>query len=200
MTAATALAPAPRTRRFVPAPAVPRAKIIVAGGSGAGKTTLVRSVSEIVPLQAETAITRAGAEIDDLNLVSDKHPTTIGMDFGRVAVTEDLDLYLFGTPGQERYRFMWDSLVQGAVGVIVLVDARRLDDCFATIDYLEDRELPYVVGVNRFHGSPSYDLDAVRDALAVGPEVVVFDVDARRRTSTFLAVARLVDVAIGRAA
>lgn len=179
---------------------MPRAKVVVAGGFGAGKTTFVRSVSDILPLETEAGITSASLRTDDLTLVPGKRTTTVSMDFGRVSVDDELDLYLFGTPGQDRYSFMWDTLVLGAVGVIVLVDVRRLADSFHAVDYLEERGLPYVVAVNRFDGRLTHDLDTVREAMGIGDDVVIVDFDARDRSSALQGLVRLVDVAMRQAA
>ena len=157
-------------------------KIIVAGGFGVGKTTMVGSVSEIRPLQTEEVLT--GAEgADDVSGVETKTTTTVTMDFGRITITEDLQLYLFGTPGQDRFWFLWDELSQGALGAVVLADTRRLADCFPSIDYFEQRGTPFVVAVNTFDGQAAFDLDEVRWALAVNDRVPVVAFDARLRTS-----------------
>jgi signal recognition particle receptor subunit beta len=128
-------------------------KILVAGGFGVGKTTLVGAVSEIRPLRTEELLTEAGRPVDDTSGVEGKHTTTVAMDFGRITLREDLVLYLFGTPGQERFWFMWDELSEGSLGAVVLADTRRLEDCFAALDYFERRSIPFVVGVNCFEGA-----------------------------------------------
>src|SRR3954463_5190605 len=142
-------------------------KVLIAGGFGVGKTTLVRSLSEIPPLLTEQEMTTASVGVDDPGLVPDKTTTTVAMDFGRITVDGSLILYLFGTPGQSRFWFMWDELARGAVGAVVLVDLRRIDDSFAAIDYFENRGLPFVVALNSFPGTDGVDVDVVRDALAV---------------------------------
>lgn len=167
-------------------------KIVVAGGFGVGKTTTVSSVSEIEPLTTEAAMTEVSAGVDDVGLLPGKHTTTVAMDFGRITLAADLRLYLFGTPGQDRFGFMWDDLFVGALGALVVVDSRRLDDCHAALDFLETRQIPYVVGINRFDGRIAYDLDAIRWALAVADHVPLLDFDARDRQSvrdTLVAVA-----------
>src|SRR3954453_12322445 len=141
-------------------------KIVVAGGFGVGKTTMVRTLSEIPPLLTEEAMTTASIGVDDLGVVPDKQTTTVAMDFGRITVDESLILYLFGTPGQDRFWFMWDELARGAVGAVVLVDLRRIDECFAAVDYFENRRLPFVVAINGFPHAGSFSADALRDALA----------------------------------
>jgi uncharacterized protein len=158
-------------------------KIVVAGGFGVGKTTTVTSVSEIDPLTTEAAMTEVSAGVDDVGLLPGKHSTTVAMDFGRITLAADLRLYLFGTPGQDRFGFMWDDLFVGALGALVVVDSRRLDDCYPTLDFLETRRIPYVVGVNRFDGRLAYDLDSIRWALAVADSVPLVDFDARSRES-----------------
>ncbi len=156
-------------------------KIVVAGGFGVGKTTLVTTVSEISPLETEALMTVASEEMDDLTATPDKSTTTVAMDFGRITLDDDLVLYLFGTPGQRRFWFMWDDLVRGAIGAVVLVDTRRLQDCFPVLDYFESCGMPYVVAVNHFEGTEKFAAEDVRDALTVPVHVPVLVMDARLR-------------------
>jgi uncharacterized protein len=173
-------------------------KVLIAGGFGVGKTTLVRSLSEIPPLLTEQAMTAASIGVDEAGAVPDKHTTTVAMDFGRLTVDESLILYLFGTPGQSRFWFMWDELARGSVGAVVLVDLRRIDDCFPAIDYFENRRLPFVVGVNRFPESDDYDVDTVRDALALPSDCPLVWMDARDAESSREALVTLVELALAR--
>ncbi|MBJ7907186.1 GTP-binding protein [Streptomyces sp. NPDC003656] len=158
-------------------------KILVAGGFGVGKTTLVGAVSEIRPLRTEELLTEAGRPVDDLSGIEGKHTTTVAMDFGRITLRADLVLYLFGTPGQERFWFMWDELSEGALGAVVLADTRRLEDCFAAVDYFERRAIPFVIAVNCFEGADRYPAETVRQALDLDPGVPLLLCDARDRES-----------------
>ncbi|MGX2998416.1 GTP-binding protein [Streptomyces sp. JNUCC 64] len=169
-----------RTERKAPIEPV-TLKILVAGGFGVGKTTLVGAVSEIKPLRTEEALSEAGRPVDDTRGVEGKNTTTVAMDFGRITLRQDLVLYLFGTPGQDRFWFLWDELATGALGAVVLADTRRLEDCFAAVDYFERRRIPFVVGVNCFDGASRYPADTVRQALDLDPSVPVVLCDARDR-------------------
>ena len=171
-------------------------KIVVAGGFGVGKTTLVTAVSEITPLQTEALMTEASEETDDLTATPGKLTTTVAMDFGRLTLDDDLVLYLFGTPGQQRFWFMWDDLVRGAIGAVVLADTRRLADCFPALDYFESCGLPYAVAVNHFEGSASYEPEDVREALTIPPDVPVVIMDARRRHTVIETLLTLVGHAL----
>jgi signal recognition particle receptor subunit beta len=167
-------------------------KIIIAGGFGVGKTTMVASVSEIPPLTTEEILTEASDGIDDLDGVERKTTTTVALDFGRITISPKHVLYLFGTPGQERFWFMWDELARGAIGTVVLVDTRRLDTSFAAIDFFERRRIPFIVAVNCFDNADRYREQEIRGALAVPTHVPIVMCDARQRDSSKLALIKLV--------
>ena len=166
-----------------PAVAPVTTKLLIAGGFGVGKTTLVGAISEVRPLRTEEDLSAASLRIDDTSAVQDKRTTTVAMDFGRITFPSGVVLYLFGTPGQERFWFMWDELAFGAIGAVVLADTRRLADCFSSIDYFERRNTPFIIAANHFEGSPVYDHESIRDALDLEQDVPVLICDARRRES-----------------
>jgi uncharacterized protein len=174
-------------------------KMVVAGGFGVGKTTAVAAVSEIEPLTTEAAITEVAAGVDDVSMTPNKTTTTVAMDFGCLTLDPTLKLYLFGTPGQDRFGFMWDDVTEGALGALVVVDSRRLDDCFPAVDYFERKGMPFAVAVNTFDGALIYPLDAVREALDVGTEVPVVSFDARDSVSVRDSLVIVLEHALARA-
>jgi uncharacterized protein len=166
-----------------PAVAPVTTKLLIAGGFGVGKTTLVGAISEVRPLRTEEDLSEISVVVDDTSAVESKRTTTVAMDFGRITFPNGVVLYLFGTPGQERFWFMWDELAFGALGAVVLADTRRLSDCFSSVDYFERRQTPFVIAANHFDGSPYYDTESIRDALDLEPDVPILICDARSRDS-----------------
>jgi uncharacterized protein len=194
----------PRSDLAAPTPTTGHApttvKIVVAGGFAVGKTTLIGSISDIDPLRTEAALTEHSVGVDDAGGRTRKTETTVAMDFGRIALPGNLWLYLFGTPGQDRFLFMWDDLVRGAIGAVVLVDTDRLEQCFPAVDYFEARQIPFVVAVNCFEGVAKHQLEDVREALAVPAHVPMMYTDARSRTATKQTLVLLVQHAMKRLA
>lgn len=189
----------PMSTNATPGGTPPRAlKVVIAGGFGVGKTSIVGTLSEVKPLRTEAKMTSASIGIDDTSKIDQKTTTTVAMDFGRITIDRSLIMYLFGTPGQDRFGFMWDDLVTGAIGALVLVDLRRIDDCFDAVDYFENRSIPFVVAVNVFDPNVTYPEEVVRDALSISAHVPIVSIDARDRESAKSALLTLLGVLVSR--
>lgn len=171
-------------------------KIVVAGGFGAGKSTFVNTISEIEPLRSEATMTSASTGVDDLSQTAGKTTTTVAMDFGRITLTSEIVLYLFGTPGQERFHFMWNELSRGAIGAVIIADTRRLADCFAAIDYFEARELPFIIAINPFDGRRTHTIEQIREAVQIDDSIPMLFCDARVRADVKNGLIALVEQAL----
>ncbi len=176
-----------------PAPLASSVKIVISGGFGVGKTTLIGAISEIEPLATEAAMTTVSMGVDDVGPATGKTTTTVALDFGRITLDQSLVLYLFGTPGQERFEFLWDDLLDGALGGVIMVDTDRVEDCYPVLDFFERRRTPFVVAVNRFAGGRAFELDEVREALDLDPTVHLMNCDARDRESVKLVLVALLE-------